>query len=91
MADEQQFQERTEQATPKRKEEARRKGQVARSKELNMALIMIGAAAVMFITGPAMAEAMLLLMRRGLTIEPAQIETPASIVSRPWPRRYGRR
>lgn len=78
---EQQFQERTEQATPKRKEEARRKGQVARSRELNMAAVMIGAAIVMFISGPAIADAMLALMRRGLSIEPAQIETPAALVA----------
>ena len=81
MAEEQQFQERTEQATPKRKEEARRKGQVARSRELNMAAVMIGAAIIMFISGPAIADAMLALMRRGLMLEPAQIETPAALVA----------
>ncbi|NND54184.1 MAG: flagellar biosynthesis protein FlhB [Gammaproteobacteria bacterium] len=78
---EQQFQERTEQATPKRKEEARRKGQVARSRELNMALVMIGASIVMFISSPAMARALLQLMRDGLTLEPAQIETPAAMAT----------
>lgn len=78
---EQQFQERTEQATPKRKEEARRKGQVARSKELNMAAVMIGASIVMFISGPVIADAMLALMRNGLTLHPAQIERPAALVT----------
>ena len=62
---EQQFQERTEQATPKRKEEARRKGQVPRSRELNMALVMIGASIVMFISGPAIADAMLAMIESG--------------------------
>lgn len=78
---EQQFQERTEQATPKRKEEARRKGQVARSKELNMAAVMIGAAVVTFISGPSVAESMIALMRNGLTLSPAQIEQPAALVA----------
>jgi len=81
VAEQQQFQERTEQATPKKKEEARRKGQVARSKELNMAAVMIGASIVMFISGPSIAQAMLDLMRNGLTIEPAQIEQPAAMVA----------
>ena len=78
---EQQFQERTEQATPKRKEEARRKGQVARSRELNMAAVMIGASVVMFMSGPVIADALLGLMRDGLTLEPAQIQRPAALVT----------
>ncbi len=78
---EQPFQERTEQATPKRKEEARRKGQVARSKELNMAAVMIGAAIVMFVSGPAIVDAMGALMRAGLRLEPGQIERPAALVT----------
>ena len=44
---EEQFQEKTEPATPKRLKEARDKGQIARSKELNaMAVTLAGAAAV---------------------------------------------
>jgi flagellar biosynthetic protein FlhB len=78
---EQQFQERTEQATPKRKEEARRKGQVARSKELTMAAVMIGASIVTFISGPSIAESMIAMMRNGLTLSPAQIEQPAALVA----------
>ncbi len=78
---EQQFQERTEQATPKRKEEARRKGQVARSRELNMAAVMIGGAVVTFISGPSVAGAMIALMRNSLTLSPAQIERPAAMVA----------
>jgi len=51
MADEQQ-QERTEQATPKRREDARKKGDVARSRELTMTTVMIsGAAALLLMSG----------------------------------------
>jgi len=78
---EQQAQERTEQATPKRLEEARRKGQIPRSRELNMATVMIGGALVMFISGPAMVHAMVNLMRRGLTIDPERIQYPGAIVA----------
>lgn len=53
MADEQQ-QDRTEQATPKRREDARKKGDVPRSRELTMTGVMLsGAAAILFMSGPA--------------------------------------
>ena len=81
MAEQKPSQERTEKATPKRLEEARRKGQVARSKELNMAAVMIGASIVTFISGPAIADAMISMMRRGLVLDPAQIERPAAMVA----------
>lgn len=52
MAEEQQ-QERTEQATPKRREDARKKGDVARSRELTMTTVMIcGAASLLLMAGP---------------------------------------
>jgi len=44
---------KTERATPRRREEARRKGQVARSQELNTALILLLGAATLYVTGPA--------------------------------------
>jgi flagellar biosynthetic protein FlhB len=52
MADEQQ-QERTEQATPKRREDARKKGDVPRSRELTMTGVTLsGAAALLFMIEP---------------------------------------
>lgn len=49
---EEQFQERTEQATPRRREKAREEGKVARSLELNSAVILcLGSAAIYFL-GP---------------------------------------
>jgi len=50
MADEDQGQERTEQATPKRREEAREKGQVAVSREVASAVI-LGASLIYFYFG----------------------------------------
>lgn len=53
MADEQQ-QDRTEQATPKRREDARKKGDVPRSRELTMTGVMLaGAGSILFMSGPA--------------------------------------
>lgn len=53
MADDKQQQDKTEQATPKRREDARKKGNVARSRELTMAGVTLsGAAALLFLAGP---------------------------------------
>ena len=55
MAEEQQGQERSEQPTAKRLSEARNKGQVARSRELNTLLVMLASAiALWLLSGPAM-------------------------------------
>ncbi len=55
MAEEQQGQERSEQPTSKRLTEARKKGQVARSRELNTLLVMLASAiALWLLSGPAM-------------------------------------
>ena len=55
MAEEQQGQERTEEPTAKRLNEARKKGQVARSRELNTLLVMLASAvALWLLSGTAM-------------------------------------
>ena len=53
MAEEQQQQDRTEQATPKRREDARKKGDVPRSRELTMTGVMLSAATfILFLSAP---------------------------------------
>jgi flagellar biosynthetic protein FlhB len=47
---------KTEKATPKRREEARKKGQVARSQDLNGAVIMLAGLVTLGITGPSTAQ-----------------------------------
>lgn len=65
---EEQFQERTEQPTPKRLKEAREKGQIARSKELNtMAVTLTGAIAVWGF-GDALVGGATLIMDQGLSL-----------------------
>jgi len=44
---------RTEEATPRHREEVRKQGQVARSTELNSALILLLGSLIMYLTGPA--------------------------------------
>ena len=54
--------ERTEKATPKRRGEARKKGQVARSPEVNSTVVLLSAIGALAVTAPAMASAMRLLL-----------------------------
>lgn len=80
MADnEQQFQERTERATPKRLEEARRKGQIPRSRELNMAAVMITGSLVFLAIKSQLGGHLLQLLRRGLSPDPALLHDPATM------------
>jgi flagellar biosynthetic protein FlhB len=51
---EEQFQERTEQATPRRREKAREEGKVARSSELNSAVILCLGATALYFMGPTL-------------------------------------
>lgn len=51
---EESYQEKTEQATPKRREESRRKGQVARSQELNSAILLLVALGGLYMLGGSM-------------------------------------
>jgi flagellar biosynthetic protein FlhB len=47
---------KTEKATPKRKEEARKKGQIAKSQDLNGSVVLLAGLFTLGITGPAMAQ-----------------------------------
>jgi flagellar biosynthetic protein FlhB len=69
--------EKTEKATPKRREESRKKGQIARSNDLNGAVVMLVGLMVLGSVGPAIAGRMAASMRGALT----QIADP-SIVTR---------
>jgi flagellar biosynthetic protein FlhB len=74
-------QEKTEQATPKRLEEARKKGQVPRSPDLSIAAVCISAAAAIYLLGQMASGQFADLMRASLTISP---ET-AMNTDRLWP------
>ncbi|MCC5793127.1 MAG: flagellar biosynthesis protein FlhB [Chromatiales bacterium] len=65
--DQDQAQERTEKPTPKRLEDARRKGQVPRSRELSMAMIMIGASLLLVGSQQHLGPQLVALMRQGLS------------------------
>jgi flagellar biosynthetic protein FlhB len=75
MADEQDL-ERTYPATPRRLEQARERGQVARSRELSTAAIAFAAALTLATLGPALWGRCAAIMRSGLTLDRAAAFDP---------------
>ena len=69
MAEDQNSQERTEQPTERRKQEARKKGQVPRSKELNIMLSLLFAAGAFLVMGSSLSAQISTLFESALTIE----------------------
>ncbi len=57
---------KTEKATPKRRDEARRKGQVAKSVDVNSAAVLVAGVAVLAVTGSSMLHGYADVMRHGL-------------------------
>lgn len=67
---EDQFQERTEQATPRKRRKAREEGRVARSTELNSAVILCLGALALYLIGPNMVEELKGFMIQSFTDAP---------------------
>jgi len=65
-------QERTEQATPKRLREAREKGQVARSKELNSMMLLMASGGGFLLMGGSILGGLRDVLQSGLSIKNAQ-------------------
>lgn len=70
MADE--FQEKTEEPTPKKREDARLEGQVARSQELNSAAVLMAASLVFFLGGHRLLTGLGELVREAMIQAPRQ-------------------
>lgn len=67
MAENDNAQERTESATPKRLEDARKKGQVPRSRELSAAAVMLVGSMALYWTGESIAQSFAAVMRSTLS------------------------
>ncbi|MGB0764388.1 MAG: EscU/YscU/HrcU family type III secretion system export apparatus switch protein, partial [Luminiphilus sp.] len=67
MAEEQTGQERTEEPTARRLQQAREKGQVARSRELNTLLMLLPCAVALWVTGEMAMDAVRRLFSGALT------------------------
>jgi flagellar biosynthetic protein FlhB len=74
-------QERTEQPTQKRLKEARERGQVPRSRELNTTLMLLGSSGLLYLLGASVGDGLLTSMRHGLALQPAQIADPHAMLA----------
>ena len=79
MAENEDGQEKTEDATPRRQEEAAKKGQIVRSRELTTLLMLLVAASGLLVLGPGLAEELAKQMRTGLAMDPRKITDPLQI------------
>ena len=74
-------QERTEQPTAKRLEQAREEGNVPRSQELNTAAVLLVAAGSLHFLGGPIAASLLDIMRSALSVSPAEAVDPSLALS----------
>jgi len=81
MAENDTSQEKTEEPTHKKLREAKQKGQVPRSKELNSMSIMVAGAAGLLMLGPFMIAHITQMMRTGFSLSREQIMNPAQLIS----------
>lgn len=75
MAENETGQERTEQPTPKRREDARKKAQVPRSRELNTLLSLLFSSAGLFFFGASIISGLTEVLKSSFTINAAKLET----------------
>ncbi len=80
MAQSETGQEKTEEATPKRLDEAKKKGQIARSRDFNTMIIIAMAATALIITGQVMIADLSELMNRYFQPSRADMFDPAGVL-----------
>ncbi|UCD17099.1 MAG: flagellar biosynthesis protein FlhB [Candidatus Zixiibacteriota bacterium] len=78
---EEQFQERTEKATPRRRQKAREEGRVARSQELNSAVMLCLGALTLYFVGPLLVDQLQRFMVFSFSEAPNMMVTPDSLVA----------
>ncbi len=74
--------ERTEPASPKRLEQARQEGNIARSPELSAFAVLVAALGALWIQGEAVLSGLKRLTARGLTLDSAAVREPAAMAAR---------
>jgi flagellar biosynthetic protein FlhB len=80
MAENERGQEKTEEATTKRKQESREQGQVPRSKELSTLLSMLAAGAGLLYLGKGIIDDLIEVMRENLVLDRADIFNSSSMI-----------
>jgi flagellar biosynthetic protein FlhB len=81
MADENNF-DRTEAATPRRLEQAREEGQVARSQELTTFAMLMAGGGGLWLLGGALFDQLRVLLRHGLTLDAAAVSDASQMTTR---------
>lgn len=76
MAENDSAQEKTQEATPKKREDSKKKGQVPRSRELTTTLLLFGGAAAFMLSGEGFFSGLTDILTRSFTISRAQIFDP---------------
>ena len=76
MAEQNEGQERTEEATPRRREQAREQGQVPRSRELTTTALLLGAASTLMLLAPFIVGNLRALATATLSQTAASVRTP---------------
>lgn len=74
-------QERSQQATPRRQQQARERGQVPHSRELNTMFMLVSAGVAAYLLGPQMVEGLVELCRSHFTIEREVIFNPQAMAA----------
>lgn len=81
MAEEESAQEKTEEATPRRKQKAREDGQVPRSKELTTTAVLLAGTVGLWLFGGVMAQNLMTVLRHNFAIERAHIFDPQQMLA----------
>lgn len=84
MAEQDSAQEKTEQPSAKRLDDARQKGQVPRSQELNTVMVLIASAVAMLFIGKGLVESLGEVMTLSMTFERKHIFMPGLMIAQLW-------
>lgn len=79
MAEPEDSQDRTEEPTPRRRQQAREQGQVARSRELNATAVLLCGAGGLLLFGPLLGQRILGVMRNSFNLERGAAYDPAAV------------
>lgn len=82
MAENDNSQEKSEEATPKRLEKSRDEGQIARSKELNTSAVLIAGSAALIIFGGALGESMMKIMTFSFSFDRGLLSSDNAMAAR---------
>ncbi|MBL6734410.1 MAG: EscU/YscU/HrcU family type III secretion system export apparatus switch protein, partial [Shewanellaceae bacterium] len=73
-------QEKSEEPTQRKLDRAKEKGQVPRSREMGTASVLTASAVAMFIIGPNLAESMVIITQKFLTVDRSHFFDPTAML-----------